>query len=581
MKFKFFAVLLFVTVIVFVALSQKKNEPFAQAKDFPRDALVYAQITDLPAFIKLWNESKLKEKYEESQNFEDFQKHHLAMKLVSRWEEFNASVGFPIDLETVSGIAENRAAVAVYDIGKLEFVFIAPMNDEIFNATKFFQNQANFEEQMLEDGASFYSCDVEADRGRQKQKLLFANLKGRFVLATSQKLLMRTLTNINGKSKKDRLIDEPLFSNLSEKLAPNLATVWVNQTALNKDYYFKYYWLMGNIKDLKNIRAGIFDFEIQEKLLIERREFLLNQAKVNTKISPEKANQMLAVLPENIPFYHLQAANSENVSNAISDTLFDRQIETETDSNSHSNRYNNYDFDDSDWHDYSSLGEKYDENVDDVEAENVFTTKANNDLSRKISQSLQATNPNTILQTTRPQILPEPLFAEFNRVTVLKLGAPENLNEENLENMIAEEMKSRLMISAPNIGLDWETKNENGQTWRELNPPSLGWGIAYTLRGNELFFSNNSTFLQEILTTKNNELKSKNTLNEMTVIRLDQRQSAYDEIMKTIEKSNKNDFFTGNISSLLDTISDVKQVEIKRNYHENYLHEEVSLILAR
>ena len=67
----------------------------------------------------------------------------------------------------------------------------------------------------------------------------------------------------------------------------------------------------------------------------------------------------------------------------------------------------------------------------------------------------------------------------------------------------------------------------------------------------------------------------------MTVIRLDQRQSAYDEIMKTIEKSNKNDFFTGNISSLLDTISDVKQVEIKRNYHENYLHEEVSLILAR
>ena len=101
------------------------------------------------------------------------------------------------------------------------------------------------------------------------------------------------------------------------------------------------------------------------------------------------------------------------------------------------------------------------------------------------------------------------------------------------------------------------------------------------MRGNELFFSNNSTFLQEILTTKNNELKSKNTLNEMTVIRLDQRQSAYDEIMKTIEKSNKNDFFTGNISSLLDTISDVKQVEIKRNYHENYLHEEVSLILAR
>jgi hypothetical protein len=579
MKVKFFAVLLFVTVVVFAALSQKKNEPFAQAKDFPRDALIYAQITDLPIFIKLWNESKLKAKYEGSQNFDEFQNHHLAMKLASRWEEFNASVGFPIDLETVAGLAENRAAVAVYDIGKLEFVFVAPMNDDIFNATKFVQNQASFEEQMLDDGTAFYSCDVEADRGRQKQKLLFANVQGRFVLATSQKLLMRTLNNINGKSKKDRLIDEPLFSNLSGKLAPNLVTVWVNQTALNNDYYFKHYWLMGDVKDLKNIRAGMFDFDIQEKKLVERREFLLNDANVNTRFSAEKANQMLALLPENIPYYRLQVANPKNLANSISATLFERKIDTENESGNYSHRYNDYYFDDSDWHNYSSLDENYDENVDDVADENVTKINTKDDFSPQILQSLKPANPHLILQTSRPQLLPEPLFAEFNRVTVFKLGTPENLNEVTLENLIAEEMKSRLMISAPNIRLNWVTKNENGQIWRELNPPSLGWGIAYTLRGNELFFSNNSTFLQEILTTKNKELKSENALNELTVIRFDQRRRAFDEIMQRLEKSNKNNFFTGNIASLLDTISEVQRIEIKRNYHENYLREEISFML--
>ncbi len=585
MKLKVFGILLFVGVVVFGALSQKKNEPFALAKDFPREPLVYAQIADLPALIKLWNESKLKEKYLNSKNFDDFQKHHLAMKLISRWEEFNTSAGFPIDLETISGLAETRAALAVYDIGKLEFVFIAPMTGEVFNATKFFQNQSNFEEQTLEDGTVFYSCNVEADRGRQKQKLLFANLKGRFVLATSEKLLLRTLININGKSKKDRLADEPLFNNLSGKIKPNLATVWVNQTALNNDYYFKHYWLMNDAKELKNIRAGIFDFEIREKELVERREFLLNDVKVNLDIPAEKANQILSVLPENIPFYRVQSANSENVAASIGNTFFDRQMETETRSDRYSSRYDNYDFEDSDWHDYSWLGKKYEEAIDESEDKEIIDYKTDSNFNEKIGQALQNAGPNTILTAVRPQMLENLLFVEFNRATVLKLGTPANLNRSNLENVMAEEMKSRLMISAPNISLNWETKSENGQTWRELNPPSLGWGIAYILRGDELIFSNNATFLQEILTVQTKGIKAETSFNDLTVIRLDERREAFDGVMmKLAEDSGKDastDFFAGNISSLLDTVSDVSRVEIKRNYSGNYLHEEVSMILTK
>lgn len=588
MKLKVLAILLFIGIIALIAWSQKKNEPFAQAKDFPRDALVYAQMADLPAFIKLWNESKLKEKYLPTQNFKDFKNSHLGIKLASRWEEFNQAAGFPIDLETVSGLAQNRAALAVYDIGKLEFVFIAPVNDEIFNATKFFQNQANFEELTLEDGTVFYSCDVEADRGRQKQKLLFANLKGRLVLATSEKLLLRTLTNISGKSKKDRLVDEPLFNNLSEKIAPHVATVWVNQTALNKDYYFKQYWLANNLEDLKNIRAGIFDFEIREKELVERREVLLDEAAPHAKISAEKATQILSVFPENIPFYRLQSAiNAKNTASLIGEALFDRRIETETGSSKrHSNRYYTYDFDDSDWHDYSWLNEKYEQAVNENDEEETIDVKRDSNFEENIEQSLQVADPQTILTATRPQMLPEPLFAEFNRVAVVKLGAPENLNKPALENAIAEELKSRLMISAPNIDLKWETKTESGLVRRELNLPSLGWGVGYALRENDLIFSNNSQFLQEILALKNKGRKTETPFNDLTVIRIERRKEAFDDIMEKIYQKSEGrervsiDFFRGNISSLLDAISDVRQIEIKRDYSENYLHEEIKFVLS-
>ena len=191
-------------LLALITFSQIENKPFAPAKDFPRNALIYAQIADLPAVIKLWNESEFKETYTESENFLDFKNRHLGRKLASRWDEFNTATGFSIDLETVAKLANNQAAVAVYDIGKLEFVFIAPVSDELFAATKFFQNRDQFTAETLSDGTEIRRATVRADRGRQPQELIFANVKNRFILATSEKLFAQTLNNINGANGKNR-----------------------------------------------------------------------------------------------------------------------------------------------------------------------------------------------------------------------------------------------------------------------------------------------------------------------------------------------------------------------------------------
>ncbi len=268
MKLKFFISIVILCFIAFAVYSATKTDAFDPAEDFPRGALVYVQVADLPALVKLWNESGFREKYTESENFKAFKNNHLGLKLASRWAEFNQASGFPIDLDALSGLALKRASLALYDIGKLEFVFIAPVSDEVFTATKFVQNQNNFEQQPLDDGTIVYRATVEADRGRQKQELIFANVKGRFILATSEKLLVQTLNNIGGGAAKNRLADEPTFKLLAEEIEPQMATAWVNQTALGADYYFKRYWLMSEVDDLKNIRAGIFDFSIEEGKIV-------------------------------------------------------------------------------------------------------------------------------------------------------------------------------------------------------------------------------------------------------------------------------------------------------------------------
>lgn len=579
MKLKIFAAITVVSVLALIVFSQVNRKAFEPAEDFPRAALVYVQIADLPALIKLWNESTLKKKYLESENFRDFKNRHLGLKLASRWEEFNNAAGFPLDLNVLSNLTANRAAMAIYDIGKLEFVFIAPINDSIFTATKFIQNQDKFQEQMLEDGTIVFRTNVEADRGRQKQELIFTYYKGRFILATGEKLLAQTLANINGKAGKNSLSNEPAFKALVERIEPHTATVWVNQTALNEDYYFKNYWLMSNIADLKNIRAGVFDFSLEEGQIIEHRKFLLDQALNLTSIEPAKAEKSLAFLPVEAPFYRLQAANKSIINNAFRNTLFGRQ-ETTGKNDPRNHYYQSFDFDDLNGENYSYLSENFDKSIDEAENEEILSQPHNYEID--FANLLQPANPQTVLTFTEPKVLASPLFVDFQHTAIFNLNKPANFNRELFESAVSESFLSRTLISAPDVGLSWETKSENDISWREISLPMLGLKTCYAVLGNELIMSNNSDFMRQVRINEKNPGNAINSssFTELSVLNFGQRENAYDRIFSQLARKNAaDDFFTENIKSLLDSAEKIKRVEVKRSYLRNFLNEQVTISL--
>jgi hypothetical protein len=575
MKFKVLILVFVIISVALIAFSKMNRRPFAPAEDFPRDALVYVQISDLPSFIKLWSNSDFKKKHTLSENFEDFTNSHLGLKLASRWQEFNNASGFPLDVETLSSLTENRASIALYDIGKLDFVFIAPVSDEVFAATKFIQNQDKFSEETLEDGTIIYRANVEADRGRQKQELIFTNLKGRFVLVTNEKLLVQTLNNINGNKLKNRLVDTPSFKILSEKTELHTAAVWVNQKILNNDYYFKHYWLMLDIKSLENIRAGIFDFEMQEGKFIEHRQFLLNKKVETLPLPPAQTAEMLSYLPEDTPFYRLQSANSKTISETIGNTFFSRREMKNEERSSHFYSSSFDDYDDYSYNNYNYLGEKFDEAIDeDDENETVERSETDVDFSKLI----QAANPQSVLTFTRPVVLPAPLFIEFRRGSIFRLASPANFDRDLFESAIEKNLSAQVMISAPNIKLKWETKTEKDLSWRELKLPMLEWKIIYMLRGSELILADNTNFLSEILNAANSQTNEKpnSPLNGLTVLNLEHRDENYDKVFEMISENNAvGNFFTGNVKSLFDSASDVKKIEIKEQYLENILDEEI------
>jgi len=161
------AALIVLGIAIKTASANRAARGFELAKDFPRGAVVYAQFKDLPEAIKQWDESALKERYLASVNYQKMWSRHLANKLFSRWEEFNSAAGFSLGASAFSAIADNRAAVAVYDIGRFDLVVIAPLSDAKFAVTQFFQHKDSFEQIELPGGTAYYLSEVEADNGRQ------------------------------------------------------------------------------------------------------------------------------------------------------------------------------------------------------------------------------------------------------------------------------------------------------------------------------------------------------------------------------------------------------------------------------
>jgi hypothetical protein len=581
----FFAVLaISVSAIIYAKITPKPDD-FKQAEDFPRDALIYIQIRDLPSLINLWNESKLKENYLESDNFGEFENNHLALKLAERAQEISSSVGFFTDLDILATISENKAAVAVYDVGKIEFVFIAPMSEEKILASIFFANSSNFEEIKLDDGTIVHTLETEVDRQRQKQKILFTNFRGRFILATTEKYFLQTLENIEGKSPKNRLSETLNFKQLAQKTTPNLATVWLDQTKLNDDWYFKHYWLMSGGEELKNLRAGMFDFEIQTDKLVEKRVFMTNSEKSARNIEPEIANRLNKLIPENIPFFQIQAAETANAAELISETLFDNRSSDEAEKPE--NPRKNYYFDD--WgksYSYNSLGSDFDEQTDqkDDETSNLLP-KNRNILNENLAKVIGEAQPITSVKMFSPQSLPSPLFFDNRRALIISFQNRANLSSEMLEKSLVETAKNYLTVGNLNADFEWKDLQTTELKARQLKMPSLGWSFFYAFKNNELIFSNSEELLQEIVAANNNRAKFDGSFSEFSTINLIERQAAFDDIFGQIaiaeDTKTSDDFFAGNIASLLDVISVVERIEIKRNSEQNYLFEEIDFILKK
>ncbi|HZF40316.1 MAG TPA: hypothetical protein VE715_15930, partial [Blastocatellia bacterium] len=429
---------------------------------------------------------------------------------------------------------------------------------------------------------------------------------------------------IGGQSKKDRMSDEPSFQTLSKTTTPHFMTVWVNQAQLNDDWYFKRYWAMRNAEDLKNMRAGIFDLELQNNRWVERREFLLDGRAPNpgAALSKQSLQQIERIIPADAPFAQIRAVGGDQNPGVemIRDALFDRKVEAAKGGRDWSwTRYDDSDFevaDDSEDSDggsrYSYLSDEYNLDVDDPEDARdrgavevdaaAIRLKGEERLSAALSSALQPARPSVAAKIARPHAVEGPLFAEFRRAAIIALENPPALDRAALERAITGLAANRLMIAGTHAAFEWNSQSANGVEWREMQLPMLGRAVGYGLRGRHLIVSSDTELLASLMADvqSKREIESQSPVHELTVIRFSERGTAFDQIFAKLDEPRikaywkerrgeeikqlgpnepSMEFFSGEIASLLDVAAPVEQVRIQRSYAGGRLREEVTAVL--
>lgn len=279
------------------------------SKYVPEGPLVYMEAKDFASLLADWNASDQKKQWVKSSNYEVFSRSRLFLRLNGAGEQFASAAGLPPDMNFLSQVAGTRSAVALYDIGNLQFLYITYLPSAKAMQTSLWQTRAKFEPRSA-GGVNFY---VRRDPESQRE-VAFAVSGDYLLLATREDLLAGALQLMSGSN--DRSVEgEPWWSKsvASTGAAGELRMV-LNMEKIVPSPYFRTYWVQQNITDLKQYSAAISDLFLSGKQYREERVLLQKSGTVTVPSAEgiQAAADLTRLIPDGAGVYEAKARPAAN-----------------------------------------------------------------------------------------------------------------------------------------------------------------------------------------------------------------------------------------------------------------------------
>lgn len=451
----------------------------------PSGALLYLQAKDFASLVGKWNDSQEHQLWLKSANYEVFSRSRLFLRLKGASDQFAAAAGLPPDLNFLRQVAGKQSAVALYDIGKLQFLFITRLASANAMQSELWQTRSKFETRSAGGITFFYRSDPESER-----EVAFAVNGDYLLLATREDLMAGALQLMAGS--KDRSIEaEPWWSQSLATAGPaGDLRMALNLEKIVPSPYFRSYWVQQNITDMKQYGAAVSDLflsgkEYREERVLVKKSSPTSEASVDAGAAA--VAELLRLVPAQAGVYEVKANPSApdcltlletkilapHLGPAVAEKLAPQVQLTSGETGS---------------------GSDMETRIDQAPVQQSVSAS----LSTSLGDLLQKNRVRALLQVQSTERDKDGVFVRPHAAVAL-LG-DSDWKEAAVRSALVESVRPGL--TAGQLGVDWQSAAGSQQ----LNGL---WNLATAVRGKYLFISDHPALLNELLANMTQKANSK------------------------------------------------------------------------
>jgi hypothetical protein len=267
----------------------------------PEGALLYIEARDFSGLLKDWNTAPERAAWTRSDDYRVFSNSRLFLRLGQASDQFAVAAGLPPDMKFLVDAAGTESAVAVYDIGNLEFLYITRLGSGDFLQSTLWQSRNKFQPRTAGGKPFFARKDEQSGR-----VVAFAVADNYLILGTREDLVAGSLELMSG-SKGRTLSKEGWYT---QALAAGQAKAGDLRMVLNMEKiavtpHFRTYWIQHNITEMQSYGSAISDLYREGATYREERVVLPKKQGDEASLaqSAQAVTALLGALPKDYGFY--------------------------------------------------------------------------------------------------------------------------------------------------------------------------------------------------------------------------------------------------------------------------------------
>jgi len=510
----------------------------------PEGSLLYVQAKDFSGLLKDWNGSPERAQWLKSDDYRVFSNSRLFLRLSKASDEFAVAAGLPPNMKFLIDAAGAESAVAVYDIGNLEFLYVTRLSSGNFLQSTLWQSRTKFESRTAAGKPFFVRKDEESGR-----VVAFAVADNYLILGTREDLVAGSLELMSG-GKEHTLRKEGWYTQAlaAASATPGDLRMVMNMEKIAVTPHFRTYWVQQNITEMQSYASAVSDLYREGAVYREERVILpktqvaeeaaLAQSAQTVsglltsvpkdygfyQAGPTDAKTSLAVLEQKILAPHFGAAATERIAPQVQLTGGE-----------------------------AGAGSDLETRIDVEPASRVTSKNA----AEALQKQLESADPQALLVVQATRKNADGVLLGIPSVVVVAAAKDWDLPaaQRAVQEMIAPGM------TAAQLGLQWrEVKDAGG--YYEFDGLS---SVQMAARGKLLYFANDATLLAAVLQTKN-PAPAQAVSYSAGFSHSRERQSFY-QFTALVDKNtggdgNEPQFFSRNMASFSRTFAKVDAEEV-------------------